>query len=153
MYADSDVVDDAAVLFNETNFYTSHLTHQDYEVTQLSNHFDVEIGEEGVIQGQPQNKYDLRPRTGAPKSTTSDQNKKTEVPHKPNPSKGALDKDHQPPPFKPDVLEVMEDERPQESFILEHELRNIKIPVPLSKLLKNEPFKQSIMKVLQPPNF
>jgi hypothetical protein len=95
MDVDSDVVDDVVVLFNETYFYTSHLTQQDYEVAQLSNQFDIEIGEEGVIQGQPQKKYDLRPRTGTPKATTSDQNKKTEVPPKPNPSKGALAKAHQ----------------------------------------------------------
>jgi hypothetical protein len=93
----------------------------------------------------------LRPRTGAPKSTTSDQNRKTKVPSKPNPSKGALDKAHQPPPFKPVVPELKEFDRPQAYFILENELRKIKIPVPLSELLKNDPFKQSIMKVLQSP--
>jgi hypothetical protein len=48
------------------------------------------------------------------------------------------------------VPEVKEVDRPQTSFNLEHELRKINIPVPLSELLKNEPFKQSIMKVLQP---
>jgi hypothetical protein len=133
------------------DFYTSHLTQQDYEVAQLSNQFDIEIGEEGVIQGQPQKKYDLRPRTGTPKATTSDQNKRPEVPPKPNPSKGALTKAHQPPPSKHVVPEVKEVDRPQASFILEHELRKIKIHVPLSELLKNEPFKKSIMKVLQPP--
>jgi hypothetical protein len=51
MDEDSDVVDDVTVLFNETKFYTSHLTQQDYEVAQLSNQFDIAIGEEGVIQG------------------------------------------------------------------------------------------------------
>ena len=51
MDVDSDVVDDVDVLFNETYFYTSHLTQQDYEVAQLSNQFDIEIGEEGVVQG------------------------------------------------------------------------------------------------------
>jgi hypothetical protein len=35
MDVDSDDVDDAAILFNETYFYTNHLTHQDYEVAQL----------------------------------------------------------------------------------------------------------------------
>jgi hypothetical protein len=74
-----------------------------------------------------------------------------EVPLKPNPSKGALNKAHQPPPFKHVVPEVKEFNRPHESFILENELRNIKILVPLSELLKNETFKQSIMKVLQSP--
>jgi hypothetical protein len=153
MDADSDVVNDVVVLFNETDFYTSHLTWQDYEVAQLSNQFDVEIGEYGVIQGKPQRKFDLRSRKNAPKSTTYDQNRKTEVPPKTNPSKGVVDKAHWPPPFKLLVLEVKEFYRPQTSFSLEHELRKIKILVPLSELLKNEPFKQSIMKVMQPPTF
>jgi len=52
-----------------------------------------------------------------------------------------------PKPFAPETKEV---DKPPTSFILEHELRKIKIPVPLTKLLKNEPFKKSIMKVLQP---
>jgi hypothetical protein len=77
IHVDSDVVDDVVVLFNETDFYTSHLMKQDYEIAQLSNQFDIEIGEEGFIQGHPQNKYYLRHRTGTPKSTTSDQNIKT----------------------------------------------------------------------------
>jgi hypothetical protein len=94
MDVESYVVDDVDVLFNETDFYTSHLTQQDYEVAQLSNQFDIEVGEEGVIQGKPQKKYDLRPRIGAPKATTSDQNKKSEVPPRPNPSKGTLTKTH-----------------------------------------------------------
>jgi hypothetical protein len=38
--AKNDDVDDIVVLFNETNFYTSHLTQQEYEVVQLSNQFD-----------------------------------------------------------------------------------------------------------------
>jgi hypothetical protein len=51
MDVDSDVVDDVVLLFNEINFHTSHITQQDYEVARLSNLFDVEIGEEGVMQG------------------------------------------------------------------------------------------------------
>jgi hypothetical protein len=69
---DNDGVDDAVVLFIETNYYTSHLMHQEYEVAQLSNQFDNEIGKEGFSQGQPPKKYDLRTRAGAPKATTSD---------------------------------------------------------------------------------
>jgi hypothetical protein len=93
----------------------------------------------------------LRPRKCTPKATTSEKNRKIEVPPKPNPSKGALAKDHQPPPSKPDVPEVKEVYKPQASFNLEHESIKIKNPVPLSELFKNDPFKNSIMKVLQPP--
>jgi hypothetical protein len=56
----------------------------------LSNQFDNQIGEERVVQGQPQNKYYLRTRVGAPKATTYDQNKQAEVPPKPNPSNGIV---------------------------------------------------------------
>jgi hypothetical protein len=62
-----------------------------------------------------------------------------------------LAKAHQPPPFKPVVPKVKEVDRPQAYFILDHELRKINILVPLSEFLKNETFKQSIIKVLQPP--
>jgi hypothetical protein len=73
---DNDVVyDTVVVLFNETIFYTSHLTYQEYEVSQLSNQFGNQIGEEGVIQGQTHKKYDLRPRVGAPTTTSSNKKK------------------------------------------------------------------------------
>ena len=82
------VVGDTIVLFNETNYYTSHLTQQEYEVSQLSNQFDDQIGEEGFIQGQPKKKYDLRTRNGVSKATTSDKGKQVEAPPKTNPNKG-----------------------------------------------------------------
>jgi hypothetical protein len=50
---DNDDVDDTVVLFIETDYYTSHLMQQEYEVAQLSNQFENQIGEEGVNQGQP----------------------------------------------------------------------------------------------------
>jgi hypothetical protein len=40
MDADSDVLDDIVMLFNEIDYYTIHLTQQEYEVAQLSNQFD-----------------------------------------------------------------------------------------------------------------
>ena len=97
MDASSDVVDDTVVLFNETDYYTNHLTQQEYEVAQLSNQFDDQIGEDGVIQSQPKNKYDLRTREGASKATTSDQNKQAGVPTKPSTNKGMSSKAQSPP--------------------------------------------------------
>jgi hypothetical protein len=94
MDEDNDVVDDVVVLFNETKFHTSHLMQQEYEVGHLSNQLDVDIGEDGFIQFHNQNKYDLKPKTCTPKATTSYQNKKTKVPPKSNPSKGAVAKSH-----------------------------------------------------------
>jgi hypothetical protein len=87
---------------------------------------------------------------GDPKATTFDQNKKVEVLPKPNPSKGMSSKSQQLPPSKLAVPEIKEVDRPTTSFILEHELSKINIPVPLTELMKNEPFKKYIMKVLQP---
>jgi hypothetical protein len=87
---------------------------------------------------------------GASNSTTSEKNKKDEVPPKPNPSKGMSSKAELPPSSKHATPKIKEVDRPMASFILEHELRKIKIPMHLIELLKNDPFKKSIMKVLQP---
>jgi hypothetical protein len=144
---DNDVVYDIVILFNETYYYTSHLTQQEYEVAQLSNQFENQIGEEGVIQGQPPKKYDLSTRAGAPKATTSYQNKKAEVLPKMNPSKVMSSKAQQLPPSKHAVPGIKELDRPPSSFSLEYELIKIKIHVPWTELMKNEPFKKSIMKV------
>jgi hypothetical protein len=92
----------------------------------------------------------LRYIVGALKATSSDQNKQDEVPPKTNTSKGMSSKAQKLPPSKPIVPEIKEVDRPSTSFSLEHELRKIKIHVPLTELMKNGPFKKSIMKVLQP---
>jgi hypothetical protein len=63
----------------------------------LSNRFDDQIEEEGVIQGHPKKKYDLRMRAGASKATTSDQFKQVEAPPKPSPNKGMSSKTQQLP--------------------------------------------------------
>jgi hypothetical protein len=83
--ADNDVVDDTTRIFNETDYYTSHLTQQEYEVAQMSSQFDDQIGEEGPFKGQPKKKYDLRMRNGTSNTTTFDQRKQVESPPKPNP--------------------------------------------------------------------
>jgi hypothetical protein len=132
MDADCDVVNDIVVIFNETYYYTSHLTQQEYEVAQLSNHFDNQIGEERFIQGQPKKKYYLRMRAGAPKSTTFDQNKQVEAPPKPNLSKGVSSKTQPPPSSKHVAPKIKEDDRITTCLSLEHELIKIKIHVPLT---------------------
>jgi hypothetical protein len=54
------------------------------------------------------------------------------------------------PLSKPLSPETKEADKPPTIFCLEHELSKINILVPLPELLKNEPFKKSIMKILQP---
>jgi len=59
-------------------------------------------------------------------------------------------KTHSFPLSKPIAHETKEADKTPTFYSLEHELRKIKILVPLTELLKNEPFKKSIMKVMQP---
>jgi hypothetical protein len=53
------------------------------------------------------------------------------------------------PTAKEPVSEVREAPKPFPSFSFEHEIQKIRIPVPLSELVKNEDFKRSLSKLLQ----
>jgi hypothetical protein len=53
MDRDNDVAEYTVGIFNETDYYTSHLTQQEYEVAQLSNQFDDHIGEEELFKVNP----------------------------------------------------------------------------------------------------
>jgi hypothetical protein len=55
---------------------------------------------------------------------------------------------------KEPVSEVREPPKPLPPFIFEHEIQKIRIPVPLSELVKKEDFKRSLSKLLQyePPH-
>jgi hypothetical protein len=59
--------DDSAVFFNETGLYPSHVTQQDYEISQFSNQFDDDGKGEEIFQIRPQRKYNLRHRPRGPK--------------------------------------------------------------------------------------
>jgi hypothetical protein len=60
-------------------------------------------------------------------------------------------KSHSPPlVVKGPILEVKEILKPPSSFSLENEIQNIRIPVPLSKLIKHEDFKRCLSKAFQP---
>jgi hypothetical protein len=89
-------------------------------------------------------------RERAPKDTIFDQRKQVEAPLKRNPNKGMSCKTQPPPSYKHASSEIKEVNRPPTSFGLEQELSKIKIILPLIELMKNKPFKKSIMKVLQP---
>jgi hypothetical protein len=52
------------------------------------------------------------------------------------------------PTTKELVSEVREAPKPLSSFSFDHEIQKIRIPVPLSKLVKNEYFKRSLSKLL-----
>jgi hypothetical protein len=78
MEESNDIGYDSAVLFNEIDLYPSHLTQQNYEISQLSNQFDDDRKGEDIFQSQPQKKYDLRPRPGGPKTNVPTQNDKSD---------------------------------------------------------------------------
>jgi ribonuclease HI len=54
------------------------------------------------------------------------------------------------PIAKDPVSEVREIQKPPSSFSFEHEIQKIRIPVPISELVKHEDFKKSLSKLLQP---
>jgi hypothetical protein len=53
------------------------------------------------------------------------------------------------PTAKEPVSEVRKAPKPLSSFSFEHEIQKIRIPVPLSELVKNKDFKRSLSKLLQ----
>jgi hypothetical protein len=87
----------------------------------------------------------LRPRSGDPKENAPAQNKKSYLPPKQGLSKGTSNKTDHPFPSKPASPEVKETSIQPISFNIDHEMRKIKIIVPFKKLLKNEPFKNSMI--------
>ena len=70
---------------------------------------------------------------------------------KQGPNKDTGNKSDQQQPTKHAISKVKEVDIHVTSFNIEHELRRIKIHVALTELMKNDPFKISIMKVLKPP--
>jgi hypothetical protein len=106
-----------------------------------------------IIKGEKSNsspnKYNLRSKK---KEGNFD------IPDKPsiveNPTKDATNnrkekKAQNPLPIdKEFVLEVRETLKPPPSFSFDHEIQKTRIPVPLSKLVKNEDFKRSLSKLL-----
>jgi hypothetical protein len=113
----------------------------------MSNPFDDEIKGDKKFQSHPQKNYDLRPMPGGPKINVPTQNKEIYLPPNQGPNKDTRKKSNQQQhPTKPIVSKLKEVDRYVTYFSIEHELRKIKIRVPLTKLMKNDPFKRYIMK-------
>jgi hypothetical protein len=140
-----DVEENSTANLDGTELPTSHLTQQEYEDSLISNQFDDQ--EEEIFQNEPQKKYNLRSKQSGSKPNAQTQIKKTNTPAKQGPSKS----DQHQQPIKEGVSEVKETKRQLSPFNLEHEINKIKILVPLVELMKNEPFKHSILKVLKSP--
>jgi hypothetical protein len=125
-----------------------HLTQSAYEKSMMN----IQIHElgKGERAGQPSNRYNLRSRKKEGDFDSQDQpliaDKPTKVAAtttKEKRTQSAL------PAAKEPATEVREAPKPISPFNFEHEIQKIRIPVPLSELVKNEDFKRSLSKLLQ----
>jgi ribonuclease HI len=125
-----------------------HLTQSAYEESLMS----AQIHELGKEQraGHTSNRYNLRSRRKEGDFDSSDQ---PLIADRPTKTAAATTKEKKTqsasPAAKEPVTEVREAPKPTPSFNFEHEIQKIRIPVPLSELVKNEDFKRSLSKLLQ----
>jgi hypothetical protein len=124
-----------------------HLTQSAYEESLMNSQIN-ELSKGEKSHHSSSNKYNLRSKK---KEEKSDQPLIAENPAKPA-TNTAREKKTQnlSPTAKDPVPEVREIQKPPSSFIFEHEIQKIKIPVPISELVKHEDFKKSLSKLLQP---
>jgi hypothetical protein len=110
---------------------------------------ELSKGEKAKFNTTP-NRYNLMSKKSEGKSDIFDQSLIAERPAKPAalPTKETKTKNIS-PTTKDSIPEVREIPKPPSSFSFEHEIQKIRIPVPLSKLVKNEDFKRSLSKLLQ----
>jgi hypothetical protein len=125
-----------------------HLTQSAYEESLMSAQIH-ELGKEERA-GHTSNRYNLRSRRKEGDFDSSDQPLIADRPTK-TAAATAKEKKTQSasPAAKEPVTEVREAPKPTPSFNFEHEIQKIRIPVPLSELVKNEDFKRSLSKLLQ----
>jgi hypothetical protein len=130
-----------------------HLTQSTYKESLMDNHLN-EMSKGDKASGS-QNRYNLRSKKKEGKPDVLEQPSKAE-----NPAKDVADdnkgkKVQAPSPAaKIPVPEVKEVPNPTSPFNFEHEIQKIRIPVPLSELVKHEDFKRILSKLLQPePSF
>jgi ribonuclease HI len=125
-----------------------HLTQSAYEES-LMNAQIHELGKEQRA-GHTSNRYNLRSRRKEGDFDSPDQPLIAEKPTRAA-TATAKEKNTQSasPATKEPVTEVREAPKPTPSFNFEHEIQKIRIPVPLSELVKNEDFKRSLSKLLQ----
>jgi ribonuclease HI len=125
-----------------------HLTQSAYEESLMSAQIH-ELGKEQKT-GHTSNKYNLRSRRKEGDFDSPDQ---PLIAEKPTRAAAATTKEKNTqsasPATKEPVTEVREAPKPTPSFNFEHEIQKIRIPVPLSELVKNEDFKRSLSKLLQ----
>jgi hypothetical protein len=125
-----------------------HLTQSAYKKS-LMNIQIHELGK-GERVGHTLNRYNLRSRRKEGDFDNSDPSLIADRPTKTTTTTTKEKKTQSASPAaKEPVTEVREAPKPTPSFNFEHEIQKIRIPVPLSKLVKNEDLKRSLSKFLQ----
>lgn len=125
-----------------------HLTQSAYEKSLMN----IQIHELGKEEraGHTCNRYNLRLKRKEGELDSPDQPLITERPIKATTATTKDKRAHSAlPAVKEPVIEVSEALKPLPSFNFEHEIQKIRIPVPLSELVKNEYFKRSLSKLIQ----
>jgi hypothetical protein len=108
-----------------------------------------ELGK-GERAGHTSNRYNLRSRKKEGDFDSQDQPLIVDSPTKSATTTTKEKKTQSASPIaKEPVSEVREAPKPIPSFKFEHEIQKIRIPVPLSELIKNKDFKRSVSKLLQ----
>jgi hypothetical protein len=97
------------------------------------------------------NRYNLRSKQKEGKSVIPDRPTREKTPTKDISDTSKEKKAQTPPPlvkiFVPEVREIL---KPPSSFIYKHEIKNIRISVPILELVKHEYFKRRLSKMLHP---
>jgi ribonuclease HI len=126
-----------------------HLTQSAYEEALISNQLN-ELSK-GEKTSNDLNRYNLRSKKKEAKPDIPERPARAEKPAKDMADNNKERKAHSPPPVvKSPILEVKEILKPPSSYSFEQEIQNIRIPVPISELVKHEDFKRCLSKNFQP---
>jgi hypothetical protein len=142
---------------------SSFLTQVDYEEAQMDQEIHEASIEESVYQTDDQQGYNLRSKNVAPKPLPAAPVKKKEVaakqpaaPVKQTPISAKQQQKQSQPQVKEQAIlrapsnEVKTSDKSSYSFNFESEIQKVKIPMPLTELMKNDIFKSAILKSLEP---
>jgi hypothetical protein len=127
----------------------SFLTQDAYEESLLSHQTSQDPNEESICQTNDQNRYNLRSKHSNGKQDEKSPPKKVFSPAKQQPNKDQAQTKNQ-VLLKALVQEVRNPDKVPFSFSFESEIQKVKIPIALMELMKNDAFKQTILKSLEP---
>jgi hypothetical protein len=125
-----------AIHYVSDNPTSPYLTQIEYEESLMCNQIDELAQEEKVYQIEGQKKYNFISKDNVDNKNTPPQSKKIDSPVKISPTKETERQNNQ-SMIKDLSHEVKDVEKYISNFIFEHEIKHIKIHVPLLELVKN----------------